>query len=76
MQSQDILFIVLAVCTIFISVPLMMVLWRVYTMMARVDKLLEYANHLRELAIQFESVPMKFIESVVNSLTSSTPKKK
>lgn len=76
MQSQDILFVVLAVCAIFISVPLMMVLFRVYTMMARVDKLLEYANHLRELAIQFESVPMKFIESVVNSLTSSTPKKK
>ncbi len=76
MQSQDILFIVLAVCAIFVSVPLMMVLWRVYTMMARVDKLLEYANHLRELAIQFESVPMKFVESIIASLTTSSPKKK
>lgn len=76
MQSQDILFVVLAVCAIFISVPLMLVLWRTYTMMDRVNKLVEYADHLRELALQFESVPMKFIESIVNNLTSSTPKKK
>ncbi len=76
MQSQDILFIVLAVCALFISVPLMLVLMRAYKMMEHVEKILEYVSHLRELAIQFESVPMKFVESVISTLTSSWPKKK
>lgn len=76
MQSQDILYIVLAVCALFISIPLMLVLWRTYTMMERVDKLLEYANHLRELAMQFESVPMRFIDSILSSISGTPPKKK
>lgn len=76
MQSQDILYIVLAVCALFISIPLMLVLWRTYTMMERVDKLLEYANHLRELALQFESVPMRFIDSILSSISGTPPKKK
>jgi hypothetical protein len=76
MQSQDILYIVLAVCALFISIPLMMVLWRTYTMMERVDKLLEYANHLRELATQFESVPMRFIEGILSNISGAPPKKK
>ena len=76
MQSQDILYIVLAVCALFISIPLMLVLWRTYTMMERVDKLLEYANHLRELAMQFESVPMRFIEGILSSFPGTPTKKK
>ncbi|GAB0175288.1 MAG: hypothetical protein HHAS10_11670 [Candidatus Altimarinota bacterium] len=72
MQSQDILFIVLSVCAVFISIPLMMVLWKAYSMMDHANKLLEYANHLRELAIQFESVPMRFIESVIGSFSKET----
>lgn len=76
MQSQDILYIVLAVCAIFISVPLMLVLWRTYKMMDRVDKLLSYADHVRELALQFESMPMKFLEGIISSLLGSGTRKK
>jgi hypothetical protein len=70
MQSQDILFIVLAVCSIFISVPLMLVLWRVYKMMDRIEKLFSYADHVRGLAMEFEKMPMRFVEGLVNSLVS------
>lgn len=40
--------------------------------MGNANKILEYANHLRELALQFESVPMRFVEGIINSLTKET----
>jgi hypothetical protein len=70
MSSQDILFIVLAVSTIFVAVPLSMILWRVYKMLDRVEKLLGYADHIRGLAMEFEKVPMRFIDGLINSFLS------
>lgn len=72
MQSEDISNIVFAVCAIFISVPLMLLLWRAYTMMDRVNRLLEYADHLRELASQFESVPMKILEGILSNFSGNS----
>lgn len=76
MQSEDISNIVFAVCAIFISVPLMLLLWRAYTMMDRVNRLLEYADHLRELASQFESVPMKILEGILSNFSGNSSWKK
>ena len=73
MQSQDILFIVLAVCTIFISVPLVLILWRTYKMMERIDNIISYIDHVRKVALELESVPMKFVESIIGSLTKNGP---
>jgi hypothetical protein len=70
MNSQDILFIVLAVSTIFIAVPLSMILWRAYKMLDRIEKLLGYADHVRGVAMEFEKMPMRFVEGIVNSFIS------
>jgi hypothetical protein len=67
MASQDILFIVLAVSTIFLALPLSLILWRVYKMLDRVDKILSYIDHVRWLALEFEKVPMRFIENLFTS---------
>jgi hypothetical protein len=67
MNSLDTLYIVLAVSTIFIAVPLSLILWRIWKMLDRVERLLAYADHLHGLAREFESMPMRFVEGLVSS---------
>ena len=62
MTSLDILYIVLSVCLIFVSVPLMMILWRVYKMMDRVEGILAFAERMVGYAKELESIPMKIVE--------------
>lgn len=62
MNPLDILYIVLAVCLIFISVPLTMILWRTYRMMDRVEHILAFAERMVGYAKELESIPMKIVE--------------
>lgn len=62
MNPLDILYIVLAVCLIFVSVPLTMILWRTYKMMDRVEHILAFAERMVWYAKELESIPMKIVE--------------
>jgi hypothetical protein len=62
MNPLDILYIVLSVCLIFISVPLTMILWRVWKMMDRVESILAFSERIIGYGKELESIPMKIVE--------------
>jgi hypothetical protein len=62
MTSLDILYIVLSVCLLFLSLPLTMILWRVYKMMDRIEAILVFAERMVSYAKELESIPMKIVE--------------
>ena len=62
MNSLDILYIVLSVCLVFVSVPLSMILWRVWKMMDRVEHVLGFVERLVGYGKDLESLPMKIVE--------------
>lgn len=68
MNTLDILYVVLSVCIIFLSVPLTMILWRTYKMLDHVESILSYADHVRGIIAQFEQVPMKVINSIMDKV--------
>ncbi len=61
MTSLDILHIVLSVCLVFLSVPLTMILWRMYKMLDRVEVILAFAERMVGYAKELEVIPMKII---------------
>jgi hypothetical protein len=64
MNALDILYIVLSVCLIFLTVPLSMILWRVYKMMDRVEGILVFVERIVSYAKEFEAIPMKVIDKL------------
>lgn len=62
MTALDILYIVLAVSTLFIAVPLSMILWRVYHMLDRVERILAFIDRIVGYGKDLEAIPMKIIE--------------
>ena len=57
-ESLDFLYICLSVMIISFTIPITMILWRVYGMLDRVERILNYVDHVRELALQIEQIPM------------------
>ncbi|MBX9809746.1 hypothetical protein K2X92_05140 [Candidatus Gracilibacteria bacterium] len=60
--SLDALYIVLAVILIPIGTLISMILWRVYSMLDRVERILNFADRVVGYAREFEKIPMMIIE--------------
>ncbi len=67
-QSLDFLYICLSVMIISFTIPITMILWRLYGMLERVERILNYVDHVRELATQIEQIPMQFIEKILGKI--------
>lgn len=67
-ESLDFLYICLSVMIISFTIPITMILWRVYGMLERVERILNYVDHVRELAMQIEQIPMQFIEKILGKI--------
>lgn len=65
LSPLDLLYITLAVGAISLTIPLTMILWRVYGFMDRVEKILIFAERMVGYAQELESIPMKIIEKVM-----------
>jgi hypothetical protein len=61
-NALDILYMVLAIILLPIGTLITMVLYRVYTMMDRVERLLTFADRIVLYAGELEKVPMMIIE--------------
>jgi hypothetical protein len=58
----DALYIVLAIILIPIGTLISMILWRIYTMMDRVERILNFVDRVVWYAREFEKIPMMIIE--------------
>jgi hypothetical protein len=61
-NALDILYMVLAIILLPIGTLLAMILYRVYTMMDRVERLLTFADQMVGYARELEKIPMMIIE--------------
>jgi|JI8StandDraft_1071087.scaffolds.fasta_scaffold74491_2 hypothetical protein len=64
-NALDILYMVLAIILLPIGTLLCMILYRVYTMMDRVDRILTFTDRIVGYAGELEKVPMMFIEKLM-----------
>lgn len=61
-SSLDILYIVLSVCLVFLSLPLVLILWRTYKMMDRAERILAFFDRMVKYGEDLEKIPMAIIE--------------
>lgn len=61
-NTLDILYVVLAIILIPIGTLLSMILWRVYTMMDRVERILNFVDRMVGYTKELEKIPMMIIE--------------
>jgi hypothetical protein len=61
-NTIDILYIVLAIILIPIGTLLSMILWRVYTMLDRVERILAFVDRMVGYTSELEKIPMMIIE--------------
>ncbi len=61
-NSLDLLYMVLAIILLPIGTILSLVLWRVYTMMDRVERILAFADRIVGYGEELEKIPMAIIE--------------
>lgn len=61
MEPLDILYITLAVCVIFVSIPLMMVLWRMYQMLDPIHGILRNLNRVSRFLVGIETLPWRIM---------------
>ena len=61
-NALDILYMVLAIILLPIGTLLSMILWRVYTMMDRAERILNFVDHLVGYAKDMEKIPMAILE--------------
>lgn len=61
-NTIDILYIVLAIILLPIGTLLSMILWRVYTMMDRVERILAFVDRMVGYTSELEKIPMMIIE--------------
>jgi hypothetical protein len=59
----DALYIVLAIVLLPIGIITSMILWRVYTMMDRVERILNFADRIVGYARELEKIPMMIIDN-------------
>jgi hypothetical protein len=58
----ELLYIALTIATISLTIPLSMILWRVYQMMDRVDGILNFVDRVVGYGKEIEKIPMAIIE--------------
>ncbi len=58
----DILYLVLAIILLPIGTLISMILWRVYTMMDRVEKILNFVDRIVGYASELEKIPLTIIQ--------------
>lgn len=56
---------VLAIILLPIGTLISMILWRVYTMMDRVERILNFVDRIVGYAAEFEKIPMMIIEKFI-----------
>lgn len=61
-NSLDLLYLVLAIILLPIGTLLSMILWRVYTMMDRVERILSFADRMVKYGEELEKIPMALVE--------------
>lgn len=61
-NTIDILYIVIAIILIPIGTLLSMILWRVYTMLDRVERILAFIDRMVGYTSELEKIPMMIIE--------------
>jgi hypothetical protein len=69
MPPLDILYIVLSVFVCILGTLTALILYRTYSMLDRVERILGYIDHVRSLVSGFEKVPTLFIEKLIEKMT-------
>lgn len=64
-NALDVLYMVLAIILLPIGTLISMILWRVYTMMDRVERILNFVDRIVGYAAEFEKIPMMIIEKFI-----------
>jgi hypothetical protein len=63
----ELLYIALTIMTISLTIPLSMILWRLYKMMDRVEGILEFVDRIVGYGKEIEKIPMAIIEKFMSS---------
>lgn len=58
----DLLYLALAIMTISLTIPLSMILWRVYGLMDRVERILNFVDRIVDYGKEIEKIPMAIVE--------------
>jgi hypothetical protein len=64
-NALEVLYMVLAIILLPIGTLISMILWRVYTMMDRVERILNFVDRIVGYAAEFEKIPMMIIEKFI-----------
>ncbi len=64
MDTTLILNIIFIVFSIIIGTLLSLVLYRAYIILGRVEKTLEYVDHIREMIAMWEQIPFEIIKKI------------
>lgn len=69
MDTQLILDIVLITFSIIVGTLLSLVLYRTYIILGRVEKTMEFIDHIREMLEMWERIPFELLKKLTNFLT-------
>ncbi|HBB27088.1 TPA: hypothetical protein DCZ36_01150 [Candidatus Gracilibacteria bacterium] len=69
MDTQLILDIVLIVFSIIVGTLLSLVLFRLYIILGRVEKTMEFIDHIREMLEMWERIPFELLKKLTSFLT-------
>jgi hypothetical protein len=61
-NALDILYMVLAIILLPIGTLLSMILWRIYKMMDRMERILNFVDRMVNYTAELEKIPMMIIE--------------
>ncbi|MDD2694165.1 MAG: hypothetical protein PHY14_04535 [Candidatus Gracilibacteria bacterium] len=61
-NSLDLLFLVMAIMAIPIGTLLTMILWRIYCMLERAEKVLDFSVRMMNMLQHWEKIPMMILE--------------
>jgi hypothetical protein len=65
-STLDFLYIVLGIILLPIGTLLSMILWRVYTMMDRAERILNFVDRLVDYGKEIEKIPMAIMDKFMN----------
>lgn len=69
MDTQIILDIILIVFTTIVGTLLSLVLYRAYIILGRVEKTMEFIDHIREMLEMWERIPFEILKKISNFFT-------
>ncbi|MBP9779342.1 hypothetical protein KBD33_01825 [Candidatus Gracilibacteria bacterium] len=64
-STLDFLYIVLAVMLFPIGTLVSMILWRIYKMMDRMERILDFIDRLVEYGKEIEKIPLAIIDKII-----------